>query len=125
MTPGGFACGRPPMDGDLSPAALAARATREMYAALFARDTLKPRGCSSCPQAPPGSSPKAIRFPGDPAEVETDPRPRVNEGERKTPLIAPYVREREINIYWAESFILQRTPAFSGCRNSAGPGGGK
>lgn len=39
-------------------------------------------GCASCLQAPPGSSPKAIRFPSDLAKVETDPRPRVKEGER-------------------------------------------
>lgn len=42
MTLGGFACGCSPMDGDLSPAALAARATKEMHAALLAKDTLKP-----------------------------------------------------------------------------------
>lgn len=66
-----------------------------------------------------------IRFPDDPAVVETDPWPGVNESERKTPLIAPGVREREINIYWAESFISQCTVVFCGCRNSAGPGGSK
>lgn len=79
VTPAGFARGCLPKDGDLSPAALVARATGEMHVALFARDTLNPpppRGCTSCPRAPLGSAPKAIGFPGGVADVETDPQPQ-------------------------------------------------
>lgn len=93
MTLGGFACSRPPRDRDWS-----------QGNALFARGTLKTPGLPLLPTATSGSSPEAIRFPSHLAEVETDPCPRVKESERKTPLMAPYVRE--INIYGAERFVL-------------------
>lgn len=55
VTPAGFARGCLPKDGDLSPAALVARATGEMHVALFARDTLNP--------PPPGAAPPAREHP--------------------------------------------------------------
>lgn len=67
LTLGVLACGHLPMDGDLSPAALAARATREMHAALFVRATLNtpppPRAAPPACKHPQALSPKRSGFP--------------------------------------------------------------
>lgn len=59
MTLGGFVCGCPPMDGGLSWAVLAARATGETYASVFARDSLKSGGLHLLPASTPRLFPQS------------------------------------------------------------------